>query len=98
VPTQRATTTLTGWGRTAPSVADVVVASSRDVAELAAVVKELPARGGIARGLGRSYGDPAQNGGGVVIRLEDHVADPTSTTPPERRRCPPASASTRSSP
>jgi decaprenylphospho-beta-D-ribofuranose 2-oxidase len=74
VPTERATT-LTGWGRTAPSVADVVVVSSRDVDELAAVVKDLPARGGIARGLGRSYGDPAQNGGGVVIRLQDRVAD-----------------------
>jgi decaprenylphospho-beta-D-ribofuranose 2-oxidase len=74
VPTERATT-LTGWGRTAPSVADVVMASSREVAELAAVVKELPARGGIARGLGRSYGDPAQNGGGVVIRLDDRIAD-----------------------
>jgi decaprenylphospho-beta-D-ribofuranose 2-oxidase len=74
VPTERATT-LTGWGRTARSVADVVVASSRDVDELAAVVKDLPARGGIARGLGRSYGDPAQNGGGVVIRLQDRVAD-----------------------
>ncbi len=74
MPTERATT-LTGWGRTARSVADVVVASSRDVDELAAVVKDLPARGGIARGLGRSYGDPAQNGGGVVIRLQDRVAD-----------------------
>ncbi len=74
MPTQRATA-LTGWGRTAPSVADVVVTSSRDVDALATVVKDLPARGGIARGLGRSYGDPAQNGGGVVIRLQDRVAD-----------------------
>ncbi len=68
-------TTLTGWGRTAPSVADVVVASSRDVEALGAIVKDLPARGGITRGLGRSYGDPAQNGGGVVIRLADRVED-----------------------
>jgi decaprenylphospho-beta-D-ribofuranose 2-oxidase len=75
VPTDRTTTTLSGWGRTAPSVADVVVASSRDVEALAAIVKDLPARGGITRGLGRSYGDPAQNGGGVVIRLADRVQD-----------------------
>jgi decaprenylphospho-beta-D-ribofuranose 2-oxidase len=75
VPTDRTTTTLTGWGRTAPSVAEVVVASGRDVEGLAAIVKDLPARGGIARGLGRSYGDPAQNGGGVVIRLDDRVQD-----------------------
>jgi decaprenylphospho-beta-D-ribofuranose 2-oxidase len=74
MPTERATA-LTGWGRTASSVADVVVASSRDVDALATVVKDLPARGGIARGLGRSYGDPAQNGGGVVIRLQDRIAD-----------------------
>jgi decaprenylphospho-beta-D-ribofuranose 2-oxidase len=71
----RTTTMLTGWGRTAPSAAEVVVASSRDVDALAAIVKDLPARGGIARGLGRSYGDPAQNGGGVVIRLDDRVQD-----------------------
>jgi decaprenylphospho-beta-D-ribofuranose 2-oxidase len=66
---------LAGWGRTAPSLAEVVVGSSRDVERLAAIVKDLPPRGGIARGLGRSYGDPAQNGGGVVIRLVDRVQD-----------------------
>ena len=75
MPTDRTTTLLTGWGRTAPSFAEVAVGSSRDVERLAAIVKDLPPRGGIARGLGRSYGDPAQNGGGVVVRLLDQVRD-----------------------
>jgi decaprenylphospho-beta-D-ribofuranose 2-oxidase len=61
---------LTGWGRTSPSTAEVVTGRAGDLDALARAVKDLPTRGGIARGLGRSYGDPAQNGGGAVIELE----------------------------
>ncbi|MER7115010.1 FAD-binding protein [Saccharomonospora azurea] len=59
--------TLTGWGRTAPTTADVL--STPDVDVLARAVTEAGDRGVIARGLGRSYGDPAQNAGGLVIDM-----------------------------
>jgi decaprenylphospho-beta-D-ribofuranose 2-oxidase len=67
--------TLTGWGRTAPTAATVVERAGRDRQRLAETVKDVGPRGAIARGLGRSYGDSAQNGGGTVIRLHDHARD-----------------------
>ena len=74
----------TGWGRTAPTGADVRRPTSPT--ELRRALPTRFERGLIARGLGRSYGDAAQNAGGTIVETSDvasftiHDHDATSDT------------------
>ena len=66
---------LSGWGLTAPTRARLV--RPRDPDDVAALLREAGERGVIPRGLGRAYGDAAQNAGGTVIDMRrlDGVLD-----------------------
>ncbi|MFC5215319.1 FAD-binding oxidoreductase [Streptomyces coerulescens] len=61
------TVSVSGWGRTAPTNARLI--RPRTYPEAATAVRDCGARGGIPRGLGRAYGDAAQNAGGTVLDM-----------------------------
>jgi decaprenylphospho-beta-D-ribofuranose 2-oxidase len=58
---------VTGWGSAAATSADMVRLA--DDGEIASAVQSAGPRGVLARGLGRAYGDAAQNAGGALLDM-----------------------------